>query len=548
MTKRKIVQGVIIALLLFEPKCVLSQSFDWVKQIGTAGLNYGYSLKVDKVGNVYVTVSFEGTALFDSVSVVSKGGQDIFIAKYSNSGDLIWVKSAGGTLYDEAFSLRLDSKEENIIITGFMQNGQFGDTTLSGYPYFVAKYDTSGKLVWAKAINAAGGGSATSVAVDSSDNIFVTGGPNGFAEFDTVMLASPYFIVKYDKSDSIAWIRGVTRTYSSGSVQPSDIDCDLSNNIYVTGFIETDTIRFDSTHVLIPQANGNMFLIKYDSLGKVDWAIKSDNIDFAGSSGISFDAQNNIYLTGNFIDSISFGGINLQGNNAGNIFLVKYDSNGTPLWAVKGEGKGYCNGSAVTLDKDGNIYVTGVASDATWFGNTELGHGGIFITKYDPNGKCIFATSAGSIPADIQSWGRDIAVIDTGNIFLTGYMGGNVHFGQTTLSNNVGQSIFITKLSTENSTGVKRVSYNPATFNLSQNYPNPFNPETTIEYYLPSAGYVSLIVYDILGNKVAHLIDEHQQAGSHSVRFDGTRLASGVYFYRIQAGNYIATKKLVLIK
>ena len=88
----------------------------------------------------------------------------------------------------------------------------------------------------------------------------------------------------------------------------------------------------------------------------------------------------------------------------------------------------------------------------------------------------------------------------------------------------------------------------PTDFQLEQNYPNPFNPSTTITYQLPIASNVSLKVFDMLGREVATLVNERQNAGQYQVRFDATRLASGMYFYRLQAGGYIETKKMMLVK
>ncbi len=85
-------------------------------------------------------------------------------------------------------------------------------------------------------------------------------------------------------------------------------------------------------------------------------------------------------------------------------------------------------------------------------------------------------------------------------------------------------------------------------FNLSQNYPNPFNPSTKISWLSPVGGWQTLKVYDVLGNEVANLIDEFKSAGSYEVSFDATHLSSGVYFYKLQAGSFSATKKLILMK
>ena len=88
----------------------------------------------------------------------------------------------------------------------------------------------------------------------------------------------------------------------------------------------------------------------------------------------------------------------------------------------------------------------------------------------------------------------------------------------------------------------------PSAFSLDQNYPNPFNPTTTIRYALPSRAHVSLTVYNTLGQQVASLVDAEQEPGEHSVRFDGSGLASGVYFYRLQAASFVQAKKLLILR
>ncbi|MEJ2507409.1 MAG: T9SS type A sorting domain-containing protein, partial [Ignavibacteriaceae bacterium] len=88
----------------------------------------------------------------------------------------------------------------------------------------------------------------------------------------------------------------------------------------------------------------------------------------------------------------------------------------------------------------------------------------------------------------------------------------------------------------------------PVNFSLNQNYPNPFNPVTKIRYTLANEVNVNLVVYDILGRKVATLVNEEQKAGVYNVQFDAHNLASGVYFYRIKAGNFSRVNKMMLMK
>ena len=88
----------------------------------------------------------------------------------------------------------------------------------------------------------------------------------------------------------------------------------------------------------------------------------------------------------------------------------------------------------------------------------------------------------------------------------------------------------------------------PTNFSLEQNYPNPFNPSTTVNYSVPKAGLVTIKVYDILGREATTLVNEQKNPGNYSVQFNAARLASGVYFYRMQSGSFIQTKKLILMK
>lgn len=88
----------------------------------------------------------------------------------------------------------------------------------------------------------------------------------------------------------------------------------------------------------------------------------------------------------------------------------------------------------------------------------------------------------------------------------------------------------------------------PLTNGLSQNYPNPFNPSTVIGYTTAATGHVKLTIFDIVGNTIATLVDERQEAGRHEVRFNASSLSSGIYFYKLRTDGYSAVKKLTVMK
>lgn len=103
-------------------------------------------------------------------------------------------------------------------------------------------------------------------------------------------------------------------------------------------------------------------------------------------------------------------------------------------------------------------------------------------------------------------------------------------------------------ITVETATGVNDKNISLYKFELAQNYPNPFNPSTKISYQLAETGFVSLKIYDILGNKVANLVEGKKSSGNYVTVFDGSKLSSGIYFYILKSGKFIETKKMILMK
>jgi hypothetical protein len=113
---------------------------------------------------------------------------------------------------------------------------------------------------------------------------------------------------------------------------------------------------------------------------------------------------------------------------------------------------------------------------------------------------------------------------------------------------NIGSYAIVDQLSLSGASDVEQISGLPREFNLSQNYPNPFNPSTNIEYSISEQTFVELKIFDILGNEVAELVNEEQSAGTYRTDFSGAELSSGMYIAKLQAGNYIKSIKMTLMK
>jgi hypothetical protein len=122
-----------------------------------------------------------------------------------------------------------------------------------------------------------------------------------------------------------------------------------------------------------------------------------------------------------------------------------------------------------------------------------------------------------------------------------------VSYGDSTYA-ATNNGLYILTRTAVNVTSVRQAGNVPMSYALFQNYPNPFNPSTTIRFQLAASSRVTLKIYDVLGREVASLVDGQMNAGVHQVTFDAAKFASGIYFYRIQAGSFTATKKLMLLK
>jgi hypothetical protein len=175
------------------------------------------------------------------------------------------------------------------------------------------------------------------------------------------------------------------------------------------------------------------------------------------------------------------------------------------------------------------VYITGQS--------TVTGLSTNFVTiKYSSTGTQMWLQEYNG-PGNGGDKATSIAVDNSGNVYVAGASeGSGTYFDFATIKYS--QSIGIQTLSNEI----------PSKFFLSQNYPNPFNPITNIKFDMLKSGYVSIKVFDILGQEMQELVKEFKPAGSYQLTFDGSNLGSGVYFYEMQTSEFVETKKMLLVK
>ncbi len=427
----------------------------WSWGFGDAETDFGYSVAVDSSGNVFVTGTFYGTVDFGGGAFTSVAHPylgttpDIFLAKYSVTGEHLWSKSFGGDSNEAAKAVAVDASG-NVAIAGDRRSWEidFGCGTDRGEAkgdIFVAKYSALGDCLWSKTFGGSGNEYATDVAMDSNGDVIVTGYFWDTVDFGGGELTSAgrynydVFVAKYSAADgSHLWSK---RFGSTGSERGNGVAVDRSGNVLVTGQFQ-DTVDFGGGG-LTSAGDYDVFVAKYSAAGYYQWSRRFGGTNWDYSTGIATDSLGNLFVVGEFQGTASFGGGVLSSAGDYDIFVARYSGvNGDHLWS-KGFGStnpDYVEGVAV--DGIGNVFVTGSFLGEVDFGGgafTSVGYD-IFVVKYSASGEHLWSE---------QYWGpwtqyaKAIAVSGNSRVAITGDFENSVDFGDGQHTSNGGSDIFL---------------------------------------------------------------------------------------------------------
>lgn len=305
----------------FVAKYDSSGQFVWATQAG--GASAGFGIAVDSFGNSYVTGNFFGISGGSPPLPVN----NMRIAKYDSSGQLVWAHGAsGGNFPNIGFSvgsgIAVDGFGNSVVTGNFSGTVSFEGTTLTSVGFssdiFVAKYDSSGQLVWARSAGGAGRDSGAGIAVDSSGNSYVTG-----AEDDDILVA------KYNSSGQSVWAKQVAGTDPDSG---AGIALDGNGNSVVTGrFAGTVALGLGEANqtILTSAGSNDIFVAKYGSSGQLVWARQAGGTDGDVGAGIAVDGSGNGYVTGSFNGTATFGAGEanetiLTSAGSSDVFIAKY--------------------------------------------------------------------------------------------------------------------------------------------------------------------------------------------------------------------------------
>lgn len=364
---------------IFIAKYDCTGKFIWAKSAGGKDLDNCSSITTDNNDNIYITGYFTGPAKFEDTTIISFGSKDAFIAKYDHTGKLIWIEQEGGRKYDTGQKIISDDKY--LYLAGHYKDiSEFGDTTLyasSGSPHiFISKYDTSGSLIWIRSagnIDDMRGNKVNDIAIDRNKDIIITGAFTEESIFsnDTLTPVGNYdiFLTKYSNTGELLWIKQAGGIYMD---EGYSVAIDEKNNIYAAGCFQDNAIFPDT--VLPGGARNDIFIAKFNESGDMVWLNKIDGPHTDVVNSIAY-SNNNIYMTGYFWELITLGDTTFTSRGKGDIFTVKYDTDGILQWAEHSGGESYDDSKYVILDHSDNIYITGYFEEAASFGTD------FYITK-----------------------------------------------------------------------------------------------------------------------------------------------------------------------
>jgi len=501
-------------------------------------------VKTDSDGDTIWTYSYSGSEYYSGMEIKQSsdngyiiiGGDidDLWLCKLDSSGNYLWDKIYGGGWHDYGHSVD-QTNDGGFIVTGSTSSfsPQHNDDI------WLLKTNSLGDTLWTKVIGGTDDDNGYSVQETDDGGIVLGGETNSFGAG-----ASDIWLLKMDEDGDTIW----TRTYGGANYD----ECGEVNQTKDGGYI---IIGYTKS---FGAGSYDCWLIKTDSLGNTQWT------KTFGGTGQEYAYCVDELENGGYIFS---GKTYSYGMGAFDMYLVRTDTLGNLVWSRTGISVNGDGANSVEQTFDGGFIVGGFVYkyaalmrlapenllpsvnvlnpnggeeliinseySITWNSN---GIDSVMI-DYSTNNGAGWMTVTSSIPASLGTYLWTIP--NTPSIQCLIKISDIINLNV----NDQSDSLFAIK----DISGIEEDEI-PESYKLFNNYPNPFNPTTKIKYQIPELSLITIRVYDVLGKEIATLVNEEKPVGNYEVDFDGTNLTSGIYFYRLQAGDYIETKKMILLR
>ena len=521
----------------------------WAKRAGGAGYEEGRGIAALADGSVLVTGEFGGSATFGTgeagETTLTSDGAGMFIARYYPDGTLKWAKRA---VFAEGYDIVALSDGSSLVTGTFLGNaifgpGEIGETTLTaaGYAFniFVARYNPDGTLTWAKRAGGVDPAIGFGIAALADGSALVTGvfegsatfGPGEAGETTFPSASEQYvnmFVARYNPDGALVWVISTGNDGIGIYGMDMGIAALADGSALVTGQFY-NSITFGSGEVnettLTSAGFDDIFIARFNPDGSLAGAKSAGGEEYDEGYAIAALSDGSALVTGSFWGKATFGPgeageTMLTSAQCGEIFVARYNTDGTLVWAKQTKGtETYCDftgGNGIAALTDGSALVTGKFADSVTFGPGEAeettlpaaAKNDIFVAQYNPDGTLAWAKRAGSgnwfSEGDDGDVGYGIAALSDGSAFVTGGFWCAGHFGpgeagETTLVSAGGTDIFIAKYVWAtaqlnlNGSLFARVDLFSATFQLNKSVTQPFTVYAVV--ILPNGSMIDALTF-----------------------------------------------------
>lgn len=457
------------------------------------GGSNAYIVKIDASGMLQWTRTFRSTGLGDDISSIFQtidggyiaAGSSIF--KLDKNGTLQWCENISG--WGNSI---IQTSDGGYAVAGNTYSFGAGQSDM-----FIVKLNSSGTFQWARTVGGTNNDYGYSIIQTSDGRFVVTGSAWSFGPPHNDIL-----IVQFNSIGILQWAKIMSGDSPNSLIQTMD-----------GGYALAGAILFNAKHVF--------YIIKLDGSATLQWGTRVELRDANIASSI-IQTDDGGYAVAGYTQHVE---------GYPDWYIVKLDPAGILEWSRVLTGGTEAGNKAFSIIQtmDGGYVVGG-------FKDSFEPAGDMYIVKYDS----IWNTcgSNDSFVTSSSGTGGTITTVTPTVTSPTGFI--------TPRSPVVGSGGTATTLCV---TGIKPISNEiPVSFKLFQNYPNPFNSNSKIKYQISKTGDVKLEIFDVLGHEITTLVNETLKPGIYEAEWDGENYPSGVYFYRLEAGSFIETKKMVLLK
>ena len=544
------------SLLCLATSAAEAQAPAWSRasRIGGSGRDAGEAIAVDAAGNTYVAGQYNSASITIGTTTLTKLGSgttnDMFVAKYSPAGAVLWATRLGGTGDDVASAVTVDGTG-NVFVAGTFENSiAVAGTTLTSAgttDMLLVRLNSQGVPQWGVRAGGPSNDIQPAITLDDAGFIWMGGSFQGTATVtgtsNTLVSAGGFdqALIKFNATTG-AWVR-MGREGGTGFDIVRGIVA-VGDALYATGYFSSPTLSVGGTTLTRRCQQNDGYLIKYTRLLGFTWA-RSEGASSAttyANYAIAASADGSVVTAGEFQGTIVVGGFTTIANNGANPgpMTVRYTASGSVTGGLDGSSSGQSFGRATGAVRDGagNTYITGYfRGNMQWSSTTisSAGNNDVFVVKIPASGNVEWVAKAGGSDNDLA---LDLALDDAGNCYLTGYFNASAPFGALTTLTSAGQTdAFVARLGgTVTSTRAARAA------TPLEAWPNPVAAGRTLHLTLPAArGTTTLRLLDVVGRVV------HEQAiPASAVLTLPTTLAPGRYTAEVQTSEMLLRRALLV--